>query len=145
MRKLATAIAVCVLIPAGAGAVHADPSSKASGPFRIAKIHYAQGATLNSEYLVVRNVSSRKRALTGYVIVDPNDRQRYRFPKTVLKPGLSVTLHTGYGRNRPHHRYWGQDAPMWNNDGDTAFLRKPTGKIVDRCSYNGTEGGTKLC
>jgi hypothetical protein len=144
MRKLATVLAVCLLFPAGVGAVHADASSKASGPFRIARIHYAQGAMLNSEYLVVRNVSSRTRALTGYAIVDPNDRQRYRFPKTILKPGVTVTLHTGSGRNRAHHRYWRQDAPMWNNDG-TAVLKKPGGKVVDRCVYNGSEGGTKVC
>jgi hypothetical protein len=157
MRKLATALAVCILVPAWSGTVHADtigPSdtsgtasttAKASGPFRIALINYAQGRTLNSEYLVVQNVTRHRHSLTGYSIVDPNDNQRYRFPKTVLRSGMSVTLHTGHGRNRPHHRYWGQDDPMWNNDGDQAQLRKPSGKVVDRCSYDGTEGGTTLC
>jgi hypothetical protein len=160
MLKLATALAVSILVPIGSGTVHADTiastarigptgtaakAAKASGPFRIAKINYAQGATLNSEYLVVQNVSSHRHSLRGYRIVDPNDAQRYRFPRTVLGPGMSVTLHTGHGRNRPHHRYWGQDDPMWNNDGDTALLKKPSGKTVDRCSYDGTEGGTKLC
>jgi lamin tail-like protein len=160
MRTLATALAVCILAPAGPGAVHADAintvntvhparaiaaTSKASGPFRIALIHYAQGRTLNSEYLVVQNVGRHRHSLTGYLIVDPNDNQRYRFPKTALRPGLTVTLHTGHGRNRPHHRYWRQDDPMWNNDGDQAQLRRPGGKVVDRCSYDGTEGGTAQC
>lgn len=139
-------LAVCVLIGSGAATVQAEPTpTKASGPFRIARIHYEQSATLNSEYLVVKNVSSHRHRLTGYVILDPNDRQRYRFPRTVLKPGASVTLHTGHGRNRLHHRYWGQDEPMWNNDGDTAVLKKPSGRVADRCSYDGTEGGTKVC
>jgi hypothetical protein len=146
MRRLAIALAACVLMGSGGASVHAEPTStKASGPFRIARIHYEQDATLNSEYLVVKNVSGHRHRLTGYAIVDPNDQQRYRFPRTVLKPGVSVTLHTGHGRNRPQHRYWGQDEPMWNNDGDTALLKKPGGKVADRCSYNGTEGGTKLC
>src|SRR4051812_14777034 len=115
MHKVATTLAVLILVPIGSGSVNADalemsshpPASKASGPFRIALIRYAQGRTLNSEYLVVQNVSRHRHALTGYAIVDPNDNQRYRFPKTVLRAGMSVTLHTGHGRNRPHHRYWG--------------------------------------
>ena len=34
---------------------------------------------------------------------------------------------------------------MWNNDGDQAQLRNPEGKVIDRCSYDGSEGGTALC
>ncbi|HSS67882.1 MAG TPA: lamin tail domain-containing protein [Nocardioidaceae bacterium] len=144
------AVPVAAVAPAttASRAVHAaltTAPARASNPFRIAKINYAQGATLNSEYLVVHNVSRHRHSLTGYLIVDPNDNQRYRFPKTVLRAGMSVTLHTGHGHNRAHHRYWGQDDPMWNNDGDQAQLRNPQGRVVDRCSYDGTEGGTKLC
>jgi len=155
MRRLAITLAVCVAMPlgpvlasaaAGTPAQHASSTQlRASGPFRIELIHYEQGATLDSEYLVVRNVTRHRQVLTGFQIVDPNDDQRYRFPRTVLRAGMRVTLHTGHGHNRPQHRYWGQDDPMWNNDGDQAQLRSRAGKVVDRCSYNGSEGGTKHC
>jgi hypothetical protein len=29
--------------------------------------------------------------------------------------------------------------------GDIALLKKPSGLTADRCSYTGTEGGTKTC
>ena len=64
---------------------------------------------------------------------------------TAYKPGRTVVLHTGTGRDHAGHRYWRQDEPMWNNDGDTAVLAKPGGRTADRCSYNGTEGGTADC
>jgi hypothetical protein len=101
---------------------HRTPSasSQRAGNFKIDKIHHRQSATLNSEYIVVKNTSAKKRKLTHFRIVDPNDGQRYTFPSTSLKPGHTVTLHTGHGRNRPGHRYWNQDAPVGNNDGDTA-------------------------
>jgi hypothetical protein len=138
-----TALLASPATSVASGAATAAP--KASGPFRIARINYEQGATLHSEYVVVKNVTRHRHVLTGFQIVDPNDNQRYRFPKTVLRAGMSVTLHTGHGRNRPHHRYWGQDEPMWNNDGDQAQLRNRSGKVVDRCSYDGSEGGTTGC
>ena len=143
MRRMLAAFAAIVMIPLMAGSVDAEP--KESGPFRIAKIHYDQGSTLNSEYLVVKNVTGHKRSLTGWRIVDPNDGQRYRFPTTFVPAGSTVTLHTGHGRNRSGQRYWGQDAPVWNNDGDTAVLKKPSGVTADRCTYDGTGGGTATC
>jgi hypothetical protein len=92
-------------------------SPQRAGNFKIDKIHYKQGATLNSEYIVIKNTSAKKRALTRFRVVDPNDGQRYMFPVTKLKPGHTVTLHTGHGRNRPGRCYWNRDAPVWNNDG----------------------------
>jgi hypothetical protein len=96
--------------------------------------------TLNSEYIVIKNTSAKKRTLTHFRVVDPNDGQRYTFPTTTLKSGHTVTLHTGHGNNRPGQRYWNRDAPVWNNDGDTAWLVNPQGKKIDTCTYNG--GGT---
>jgi Lamin Tail Domain len=110
------------------------------GNFKIDRIHYGQGARLNSEVIVVKNISSQKRMLTHFRIVDPNEGLSYTFPVTSLKPGHSVTLHTFHGRNRPGHRYWGRDVPVWNDSGDTAWLVNPQGKKIDTCHYAG--GGT---
>ena len=130
----AVVLAAAFSLPATAAS---NGASHRAGNFKIAKIHYKQGMTLNSEYIVIKNVSAKKRALTHFKVVDPNDGQRYRFPVTTVKPGRTVTLHTGHGANRPGHRYWNRDAPVWNNDGDTAWLVNPQGKRIDRCHYNG--------
>jgi hypothetical protein len=118
----------------------------ARGPFRIAQIHYEQGATLNSEYIVVKNITNRRRDLSGFRIVDPQDGQRYRFRATTLRAGRSVVLHTGKGRDNPGDRFWDRSEPVWNNDGDTALLKNRAGVTVDRCSYDGNEpGGSAPC
>jgi hypothetical protein len=127
-------LAVALAVPVEATS---SVSPERAGNFKIDKIHYKQGATLNSEYIVIKNISAKKRALTHFRVVDPNDGQRYTFPVTKLTPGHTVTLHTGHGHNRPGHRYWNRDAPVWNNDGDTAWLVNPQGVKIDTCKYAG--------
>ncbi|MBA2559893.1 MAG: lamin tail domain-containing protein [Propionibacteriales bacterium] len=131
--SLAAALAAMPLAPVDAG----NARLAASGPFRIDKIHYRQGVTLNSEYIVIKNVTARRHRLTGFRVVDRQDGQRYRFPRTILGAGHSVVLHTGHGQNNPGDRYWNRDAPVWNNDGDTALLKNRSAVVVDRCSYPG--------
>lgn len=137
-RTLA-AVAAGLLAVAFAVPATALPSTSPlrAGNFKIDKIRYKQGATLNSEYIVIKNTSAKKRALTHFRVVDPNDGQRYTFPVTKLRPGHTVTLHTGHGHNHPGHRYWNRDAPVWNNDGDTAWLVNPQGVKIDTCKYAG--------
>lgn len=55
-----------------------------------------------------------------------------------------MTVHTGKGRNTTTHRYWGRRAYVWNNTGDTAYLRYPNGKTADTCSW-GSKGNSKYC
>jgi Lamin Tail Domain len=114
------------------------------GDFKIDLIHYKQGTRLNNEYIVIKNTSTKNRSLTHFAVVDPNAGERYTFPVTRLKPGYIVTLHTGHGRNRPGHRYWDRNAPVWNNHGDTAWLVNPEGKRISTCHYSGG-GSTVNC
>jgi hypothetical protein len=74
------------------------------------------------------------------------DGHVYRFPTTVLRAGASVILHTGSGRNRPGHRYWGRTGHVWDNTGtERASLRDRYGRLVDTCSWRGTSRGTTTC
>jgi hypothetical protein len=45
-----------------------------------------------------------------------------------------VVVHTEHGGNRPGHRYWNGDEPVWNDDGDTALLKNRSLSVVDRCT-----------
>ena len=116
--------------------------TKQEGNFKIDFIHYKQGASLNSEYIIIKNTSTKQHSLTHFRVVDPSAGARYTFPVTRVMPGHIVTLHTGHGRNRPGQRYWDRNAPVWSDHGDTAWLVDPQGKRVSRCHYDG--GGTSV-
>jgi hypothetical protein len=115
----------------------------ASGPMKIAKIHYAQtGTNLNTEYIVFKNKSTHTVQMKGWKITSApsTDHQYYVFPSTKVAPGRYLILYTGTGSNTSTRRYWGAGSPVWNNDGDRAVLKNGTGTIVDTCVYAG--GGT---
>ena len=107
------------------------------GHFKIDFIHYKQGASLNSEYIVIKNTSTKQHSLTHFGVVDPSAGQRYTFPVTWVMPSHVVTLHTGHGHNSPGQRYWDRNSPVWSDHGDTAWLVNAHGKRISRCHYKG--------
>jgi hypothetical protein len=91
--------------------------------------------SLNAEYVVISNSSSTTSyTLTGYTVSD-RSAHVYRFRTFVLKPRASVTLHTGSGTNTSTNLYWGSRAYIWNNTGDTAYLKNSAGTLKDSCSW----------
>jgi len=112
-------------------------------PIRIVKIHYGQsGTNLDTEYIVVKNTTSKDRFISGWKMVSApsTDNQYYVFPSTLVRHGQTVTLYTGKGTNVAGKRYWGSTTPRWDNAGDKAILRNKAGSVVDVCQYAG--GGT---
>ena len=113
------------------------------GPLKITRLKAdAEGDdrhNLNDEYVRVCNVSSDDVDLQGFVLSDRH-RHRYTFPSAVLRPGYTALLFTGKGRNvvKGAHQlrfFWGSDYPIWNNKGDTAFLRTPGGELIDSFAH----------
>jgi Lamin Tail Domain len=147
MRKLAittitTALALGALAPAAAA-----PDDRA-GPIRIASVSYDSPgddtggtASLNAEWVAIKNNGQRARQLRGWTLRDPAGHV-FRFPRFVLRPGRTVKVHTGDGSRNRRHLYWGQGWYVWNNDGDRATLRNRTGRLVDRCSWGDGDGTT---
>ena len=41
-----------------------------------------------------------------------------------------MTLYTGDGTDADTELYWGADAAVWNNDGDTVYVRTDEGRRV---------------
>jgi predicted extracellular nuclease len=101
-------------------------------------------ASLNAEFVVVKNVSGRKVQLEGFTVRDASGRT-FTFPAMRLRPGRTVRLHTGTGTNTARHVYWRQSNYVWNNGGDTATLRNAAGKVIDRCAWTSTGTGTISC
>jgi hypothetical protein len=135
-------VLVAALLGVLAPFVGASPAL-ASGPVKIAKIHYGQtGTNLNTEYIVLKNTSSSAVQLKGWEIISApsSDNQHYFFPRTKVGAGKTVTLYTGSGTNGPGKRYWGSTSPRWDNSGDKAVVKNASGTTVDTCQYAG--GGT---
>ena len=148
MRKAVVAL-VATVIAAVASVVVAAPAS-AAGNVIIYRAYYNSpgtdtrtNASLNAEYIMLRNTSGVVKVITGWTLRDKQNHV-YKFPTTRLNPGQYITVHTGRGTNNAAHRYWGSGNYIWNNTGDTAYLRTPTGALVDYCSWGAT-GSYKNC
>lgn len=144
MRKLTTTLLVAVSVLA-LGLVGAAPAH-AAARMQIHRVYYnspgsdnRSNASLNAEWVQIRNTSRVPVTITGFVL---HDRQghRYKFPPTTVSPGKDVYVHTGSGRNNPWHRYWGRRAYVWNNTGDGATLRDTYGRWLDACAWGNGRG-----
>lgn len=106
---------------------------------------------LNDEYIVIKNATTdRKFNMTGWIVSDQTptgqETHLFHFPEKVngggwtLDPGEYIFLMTGKGTNQfikaddkhppQFHFYMQREWFVWNNSGDTAFLRLPNGEFV---------------
>lgn len=113
------------------------------GPLKITRIEPKGNAEGRKEalgeFVRIANVSDQSLDVSGYSIAD-RDGHRYEFPSAQLRPGYVLTLVTGEGQDRRDHAgpvtlYWNRRAGVWNDRGDTAYLRDPKGEVVDRFDY----------
>ncbi|WP_030985624.1 lamin tail domain-containing protein [Streptomyces sp. NRRL S-1813] len=150
MLRLRT-LAAAALSAACAGAALLPVPAQAAGSVHLYKIYYdspgsdtRSATSLNAEYVQIKNSTSRAVSLTGWTLTDAS-RHKYTFGSYSLGAGKTVTVHTGKGTNTAAHRYQGRGAYVWNNDRDSATLKKSTGGTVDSCSYNSTRADYKMC
>ncbi len=120
----------------------ASPPPSGSGPASIAEIFYnspgpddGSNASLDAEWVLIRNPASSTLAMKGWTLRDAADHV-FTFPQFTLAAGHSVKVHTGSGSDSSTDLYWGSGSYIWNNDGDTATLKKSGGTTADRCSYS---------
>ena len=84
---------------------------------------------LNSEFIVIENFGDTPIDLTGWTVSDEANH-RYLFPNYILQAKGKVTLRTGLGKNSLLELFWGSGKPIWNNDGDTIFIRDAEGNLI---------------
>jgi hypothetical protein len=150
VRRPVAVAASAVLATAGALAVVAPPAQAAT-PVRIVKIWYdspgtdnRSTASLNAEYVVLKNVTTSARTITGWTVRDAAGH-RYTFGTLQIGAGRTVVLHTGRGTNTSTNRYWQSGNYIWNNDRDTAYLRDARGALMQTCAYNSTKVDYRIC
>lgn len=97
-------------------------------------------ANLNDEYLTFKNTCTTTITMTGWTVQDEANHV-YQFPPFQLAGGATVTLYTGPGKNTATALYWNSTGhtcnAIWNNEGDTLYLRDSTGRLVLSYSYTG--------
>lgn len=145
MRRTTLALTTTLVALGGTVAVSA-PASAATPPIRIVKIQYDSpgsdsggNTSLNAEYVVLKNTTRSARSLTGWTLRDKQGFT-YKFPKFTLKAGATVTIHTGKGKATGSHRYYNRTWYVWNNTGDTAYVRDSKGKLVDSWAFKDKSG-----
>ena len=131
-----TALTVCAAILPATAAQASTPT------INITKVYVNSPGTdnrtntsLNAEYVVLKNTTTKTISLKGWTVRDRSSHI-YTFGAFSLAAGKSVTLHTGRGTNTTTNRYWGSGNYIWNNTGDTAYVRKPASTTnVDTCTW----------
>jgi len=92
-------------------------------------------ANPNGEWLEISNQGQTAVALNGYTVKDTANHI-YIFGNFTLAAGAQVRLYSGTGQDSATALYWGiTGTTVWNNNGDTAFLRDARGGLVDSKSY----------
>lgn len=90
----------------------------------------------NGEWVLIENAGQDAVNLLGWTIRDESTRHRHTFGNLTLRPGQQLRLRTGCGDDDldadPIEAFWcDPEPPVWNNDGDTAFLLDPNGSTAD--------------
>ncbi|MFE9135741.1 lamin tail domain-containing protein [Streptomyces sp. NPDC012693] len=140
-----------VTAAAASGILLLPTQAQAAGSVHLYKIYYdspgtdrRSNASLNAEYVQIRNTTGAAVNLRGWTLTDAANH-KYTFGNYVLGKGKIVTVRTGRGTNTAANVYQNRGAYVWNNDRDTATLKKSNGTRVDVCSYNSTRVDYKWC
>ncbi|MFF3018208.1 lamin tail domain-containing protein [Streptomyces sp. NPDC057939] len=123
----------------------------AAATLRVAKIWYdspgsdtGTNTSLNGEWVQITNGTRAAVPLKGWTLTD-GSRHTYTFPTFTLGAGKTVTIKTGKGTNTTTTLHQQRAAYVWNNDKDTATLRRANNTTHHTCSYNSTRHDYKTC
>ena len=96
---------------------------------------------LNDEYVTFKNSCIISCDLTNWTVRDESSRDAFVFPDFTFESGATVTLYTGCGTNTKTKSYWcssGRECDaIWNNNGDTLYLRDSNGNLCQDYTYEG--------
>jgi len=151
LKRIRTVAAACLATAAVAAGVATAGPAQATGSVHLAEIYYnspgsdtGSNTSLNAEWVKITNSTTRTATLTGWTLTDASSHT-YKFGTFSLGAGKSVYVHTGHGTNTTSHRYQNRSWYVWNNDKDTATLRRSTGTWADACSYSSSSRSYVYC
>lgn len=145
-------IPLIAAVAATAALLTAAPAEAALPAVQIVKVYYdspgsdrRSNSSLNGEYVTILNTTTRAIDLEGWQVRDKTG-YTYEFgPDVILGPNKRITLRSGSGSDGTSTLYWGRRQYVWNNDKDTAYVRRSDGRLVDSCAYNSSRSDYKNC
>ena len=93
---------------------------------------YVSDLNLQDEWVRISNTGSSPVSLNGWKIEDEGNKHTYTFQPYTLNAGTTTTVFTGKGTSSAIELYWQLDDPIWNNDGDKAYLYDNSGKLISK-------------
>lgn len=99
---------------------------------RVTGVEPGTGSSLD-EYVTIQNVGGAA-TLTGWQLNDAASHV-YTFLTFTLGMGATVRVWTKCGTDTVTDVYQCSGSPIWNNDGDIAYLRDENGGLVSQFSY----------
>jgi hypothetical protein len=86
------------------------------------------------EYVEIKNFDTRSIQVEGWTLRDIAEHV-YTFPNFVMSPNQTCRIYT----NQKHPEFcsfnYGSGQAIWNNTGDTAYLKDSAGHLIDEYSY----------
>jgi len=92
------------------------------------------GNDVEGEYVRIENLGGSATEMTKWTLRD-DANHTFTFPTFTLNAGATVRVWTKSGTNTSTDLYWGSGSAIWNNTGDTAYLRDDHGNLIDTYSY----------
>ena len=93
---------------------------------------------LNGEWVKIIDTFGAPVDMNGFTLRDEANHV-YRFLDFALPAWGEVRVFTGSGVDRADSLYWNSGAPIWNNTGDTAYLKDDEGFLIDEFAYGERE------
>jgi len=111
------------------------PQVVTTGNIQIISIHYnGSGTSEPDEYVVIQNMDTQIIQVQNWTIRDIANHV-YTFRSYEMHPGQICRVYT----NQDHPEFcsfnYQSSAAIWNNTGDTAYLKDSAGKLIDQFSY----------
>jgi hypothetical protein len=101
---------------------------------RITYIDYDPPAGTGEEFVLIENLGDTAELMTDWTLSDLA-HNTFTFPAFTLRPRGSIKVWIKSGKDTEEDLFWGRKAAVWNNSGDTAFLRDADGALVSTYSY----------
>lgn len=92
----------------------------------------------NSQWIEITNFCKKDLNLRNWSIKDTSSSNRYRFKNFNLNSNAGVVIYSGCGNDNLTQLFWSCPSPqfpIWNRDGDHAFLLNSDGFVISDFKY----------
>jgi competence protein ComEC len=89
------------------------------------------------EYVEIASRSETDRDITDWTVSGSKGEETFVFPPGyVLAAGVTIRLHSGKeGLDAPPGDIYWTDKTIWNNDGETVYLKDASGTVISQYRY----------